>query len=105
MPAALLWTRFKELHFIFVNLENLRIFQIYFFTVGVVMANDIARFFRSAAIPKEAALQMPFAAATLPVKNGPPERTQTLRGSENLDILSAEIAQSKAERNYRKARK
>ena len=68
MPAALLWARFKELHFIFVNLENLRIFQIYFFTGGVVMANDIARFFRSAALPKEAALQMQFTITTLLVK-------------------------------------
>ena len=32
------------------------------------MANDIARFFRSAALPKEAALQMSLTAATLPVK-------------------------------------
>ena len=63
------------------------------------MANDIARFFRSAALPKEAALQMPFAAAILPVKNGPPERPQTLRGSEIIDLFSAEIAQSEAERN------
>ena len=38
-------------------------------------------------------------AATLPVKNGPPERPQTLRGAEIINLLSAEIAQSKAERN------
>ena len=53
---------------VFINLENLRIFQIYFFTGGAVKANGIARFFRSAALPKEAALQMSLAAATLPVK-------------------------------------
>ena len=32
-------------------------------------------------------------------ENGPPERPQTLRGAEIIDILSAEIAQSEAERS------
>ena len=42
---------------------------------------------------------MQFAAATFPVKMAPPERPQTLRGAEIIDLLSAEIAQSEAERN------
>lgn len=32
-------------------------------------------------------------------EKGPPERPQTLRGAEIIDILSTEIAQSEAERN------
>lgn len=61
----------RKIILVFVNLENLRIFQIYFFTGGVVKANGIARFFRSAALPKEAALQMSLAVATLSVKMDP----------------------------------
>ena len=56
---------------VFVNLENLRIFQIYFFTGGIVKANGIARFHRSAVLPKEAALQIQFTAETFPVKREP----------------------------------
>ena len=56
---------------VFVDLENLRIFQIYFFTGGAVKANSIARFHRNAMLPKEAALQMQFTAETFPVKRGP----------------------------------
>ncbi len=67
---------------VFVNLENLRIFQIYIFTGGAVKANGIARFFRRAALPKEAALQMPFISAPFPRENGTPERPQTLRCAE-----------------------
>ena len=52
-------------------MENLRIFQIYFFTGGIVKANGIARFHRSAALPKEATLQMQLTNATLPVKRAP----------------------------------
>ena len=58
----------RKIILVFVNLENLRIFQIYFFTGGIVKANGIARFHRSAALPKEAALQMQFTIATLLVK-------------------------------------
>ena len=61
----------RKIILVFVNLENLRIFQIYFFTGGAVKANGIARFHRSAALPKEAALQMQLTTATLPVKREP----------------------------------
>ena len=89
----------RKIILVFVNLENLRIFQIYFFTGGVVKANGIARFFRSAALPKEAALQMQFIAAPLPVKRDPRSVRRRSGGSEIINLLSAEIAQSEAERN------